>query len=307
MQRKQELLRIAQSVLQRFSSDEIERLLGSPIIIVSSPRAGSTLLFEQLQKVPGIWSIGGESHFIFNSFPHLRAENRELDSGALDQHHADSSTIELMRACFLYLARNHQGLPFLHPQNRDSNSSFSLLEKTPRNALNIPFLQAVFPNARFIYLHRDPKENIASITEAWKLGLRTGQFVTFRDLPGWDRQAWCFLLPRGWRKLKGHSLVEVATFQWVESNKAIVTELETMPKANWRKICYQDLIEHTEDSLNNLCRFIGVEYPVELEQRLAHSRTTISPPNPDKWKVYQNEIHSVTEQYEPIVERIRRL
>ena len=46
-------------------------------------------------------------------------------------------------------------------------AALRLLEKTPKNALRIPFLAAAFPEARFIYLYRDPSVNLASIIEAW--------------------------------------------------------------------------------------------------------------------------------------------
>ena len=51
-----------------------------------------------------------------------------------------------------------------------------LLEKTPRNALRIAFFSAMFPNARFVVLHRDARENIASMGEVPHLG---------GDLPRW--------------------------------------------------------------------------------------------------------------------------
>ena len=33
-----------------------------PIIVLSSPRSGSTLLFETLLRAPGLYTVGGESH-----------------------------------------------------------------------------------------------------------------------------------------------------------------------------------------------------------------------------------------------------
>jgi hypothetical protein len=35
-----------------------------------------------------------------------------------------------------------------------------LLEKTPKNALRLPFLNALFPDAYYIYLYRDPLANL---------------------------------------------------------------------------------------------------------------------------------------------------
>jgi hypothetical protein len=76
-------------------------------------RTGRSLLFEQLLRLEGLWSIGGESHVIFTAFPHLRAENAALDSGSLGSAHADTRTVELMRRCFLFLARDHTDRPLM--------------------------------------------------------------------------------------------------------------------------------------------------------------------------------------------------
>ena len=37
-------------------------MIERPIIIVSPPRSGSTLLFETLSLSPDLWTVGGESH-----------------------------------------------------------------------------------------------------------------------------------------------------------------------------------------------------------------------------------------------------
>ena len=34
-----------------------------------------------------------------------------------------------------------------------------MLEKTPKNSLRVPFLNAVFPQALFVYLYREPRES----------------------------------------------------------------------------------------------------------------------------------------------------
>lgn len=40
-----------------------------PIFIVSTPRAGSTLLFETLSQFPELWTVGRESHDIMEEIP----------------------------------------------------------------------------------------------------------------------------------------------------------------------------------------------------------------------------------------------
>ena len=170
MQQRVDLLQAATNATRMLSPADLETCFDDPLIIVSVPRAGSTLLFEQLQRIAGFWSIGGESHAIFNAFPHLRAANAAMDSGCLDQSHADPRTCDQMRRCFAFLLGDHQGRRYLRLEPRPGN--IVLLEKTPRNALNIPFLLEVFPRARFVFLHREPPQNIASIIDAWGDGCR---------------------------------------------------------------------------------------------------------------------------------------
>jgi hypothetical protein len=307
MQQRADLLQAATSATQQFSPAELEACFDDPLIIVSVPRAGSNLLFEQLQRMAGFWSIGGESHAIFNAFPHLRAENAALDSGCLDESHADPRTCDQTRRCFAFLLGDHEGRRYLRMDPRPTN--ILLLEKTPRNALNIPFLLEVFPRARFVFLHREAPQNIASIIDAWDNGLQTGRFVTFRDLPGWDRPAWCFLLPPGWRQLKGKALVDIAAFQWSAGNRIILDELEKLPAERWIATGYERFTREPAATLAEIADFAGLDTDGRATAigQLPLSRTTLTPPHPDKWRRHEEAINRVRGDWQPVAERIAAL
>ena len=304
-----QLLHAAASATRQLSPEAVESLARDAVVIVSVPRAGSTLLFEQMQRLPGALSIGGESHAIFNAFPHLRAENAALDSGSLNASHADEQTCDAMRRCFLFLSRDDRGRPYLSLADSERPAQLTLLEKTPRNALNIPFLLRVFPRARFVFLHRQPRQNIASIIDAWTAGLETGRFVTFRDLPGWDRAGWCFLLPPGWRDLVGKSLADIAAFQWSAGNRIVLDELEKLDAQRWTAVSYEQLLRNPTATLAGLADFAGIGVPSNdvSPESLRLSRTTLSPPHPDKWKRHEVEIERVRETWEPVAGRIEAL
>ncbi|MDJ0759010.1 MAG: sulfotransferase [Woeseiaceae bacterium] len=290
----QDLLRAARAATAQYSVDAVSRLLSKPVIVLSAPRAGSTLLFEQLARADGFWTVGGESHGIFRAFPSLRAENAALDSGRLDASHAGEEIQAAMRSCFLMLSRNHRGEPFLKFPPEQRPDSITLLEKTPRNALNVPFLNSVFPDARFVYLYRDARQNVASLIEAWTLGLQTGRFVTFSQLPGWDRPAWCFLLPPGWRSLVGKSLPEIAAFQWAETNRIVLDDLQALDRDRWCAVSYTELVEDPGATFERVCRFSGVDTPqFPAGGSLPLSRTTLTAPDPDKWRRHATELDAL--------------
>jgi hypothetical protein len=287
-----DLIRTSQESTRHLSVDRIKATFRQPVIIISAPRSGSNLLFEQLMRIPDFWTIGGESHAIFRAFPGLRAENAAFDSGCLGERHAEPQVRISIRSCFLYLVGDYRGKRYLAMPETARPATIRLLEKTPRNALNIPFLLKVFPDARFIYLHREPRQNVASLIEAWMLGLRTGRFVTYTDLPGWDRKAWCFLLPPGWRSMVGKSLADIAAFQWSASNQIILDGLTRLPKDRWTMIAYQALIDDPERELKRICRFAEVDAASlhGQDRRLPLSKTNLTPPDPEKWRAHEAEI-----------------
>ncbi len=309
MPRPADLLSAALQGTRDLSPEAVEALTRDAVIIVSMPRAGSNLLFEQMRRLAGAWSIGGESHAIFNAFGHLRAENAAVDSGSLGAGHADERTREAMRRCFVFLLSDARGRPFLGLEPGGRPAHPVLLEKTPRNALNIPFLLQVFPGARFIFLHRDPGPNIASIIEAWTVGLETGRFVTFRDLPGWDRPGWCFLLPPGWRELRGKSLAEIAAFQWAAGNRIVPDELGKLDPGRWTTVSYEQLLQDPVKTLATLADFAGLDAPAGdvSPGSMPLSRTTLTPPHPDKWRRHEADIESARVRWQPVAERIAAL
>ena len=303
------LLDAAFAATDHLSADTIKVLLGKPTIIVSAPRSGSNLLFELLSRQQSVWTIGGESHAIFNAFPHLRAENEQLDSGCLGTRHADADTQRLVRSLFLYLLQDgkHRALHTLGPSG--VHNALNIVEKTPRNAVNIPFLLEVFSGAQFIFLHRDPRGCIASLVEAWTVGLQTGRFVTFKDLPQWDRSAWCFLLPPGWRSMIGKTLTEIAAFQWAESNRIVLDELRSLPPERWQAVSYEALLKDPAAVRAQLCQFIDPEMQVAPipARKLPLSHTTLSPPHPDKWTIRRAEIEALLPSLEPTIQRLAAL
>lgn len=306
MQAKMDPRELARQIGTAFPGLEPGKALQAPIIIVSAPRSGSNLLFEQLAAIPGFWTIGGESHAIFRLFPHLRAENEQLDSGCLGERHADTETIELLGNCFIYLLRDARGRQYLNLPAGERPPTVCLLEKTPRNALNIPFLHKVFPDARFVYLYREPRQAVASLIEAWTLGLQSGRFKTFPELPGWDRPGWCFLLPPGWREMRGKSLAEIAAFQWSASNRIIMEALSSLPVERWTSVTYEALVADPQSALTGICQFANIEADqVQVHSgELPLSRTTISRPATDKWKVHETEIEALMPSLADTLQRI---
>ena len=144
-----------------------------PVFVVCPPRSGSSLLFETLQRSPGLATIGGESHRVIEGIAALTPAAHDWASNRLDVDDATEGIVAHLKERFAILLRDRNGAACHGPTR--------LLEKTPKNALRIPFLAEAFPDARFVYLYRDPRETVSSMLDVW----RSERFVTYPELPGW--------------------------------------------------------------------------------------------------------------------------
>ena len=253
-----------------------------PIILLSTPRSGSTLLFETLATAPDLFTIGHESHRAIEGFPGLHPSSRGYDSNRLEALDATPAAIEGILQNFAHSMHDRDG-------NRPpSDSPVRLLEKTPKNALRVPFLRQVFPDACFVYLYRDPRQVLASMIEAWE----SGRFRTYADLPGWQGPAWSLLLVPGWRELVGRPLEEVVARQWAVTTDILLDDLQSVPAAQLVKIRYDALIRQPQVEMERLCERVGVAWDRELTS-LPFSTHTLSAPDPEKWRAQEQRLARV--------------
>ncbi len=253
-----------------------------PIFIVSAPRSGSTLLFETLAKAPDIYTIGGESHGLMEAIPNISPAAGGWESNRLTAVDADPETAGRLRAQFGMALRDHSG-------KTPGETSVRMLEKTPKNALRIPFLAAAFPEARFVYLHRDPRATLASMIEAWS----SGGFRTYPQLPGWTGPAWSLLLIPGWRQLIGGPLERIVAEQWATTTRFILDDLAALPPQRWRPIRYEDFIASPQAEVSRLCTAMELDWDRRLGASLPLARHTVSAPDPQKWRKHAEAIEAV--------------
>lgn len=257
-------------------------LFDRPIFIVSSPRSGSTLLFETLANAPGLATTGGESHGLMESIPQIHPAERGWESNRLNAADADPATVALLRERFRAATRYRDKTPALAGPVR-------MLEKTPKNALRIPFLAAAFPEARFIYLYRDPRPTLASMIEAWS----SGGFRTYPDLPGWTGPAWSLLLTPGWRELAGAPLPRIVAQQWSATTRILLDDLEALPKDRWLTLRYEAFIAAPQDEISRLCCALDLDWDRQLSASLPLARHTLTAPSAEKWRAHAGAIEAV--------------
>lgn len=266
-----------------------------PLFIVSPPRSGSTLLFETLSGAPGLYTTGDESHELIEGIAGLSPAQRDYDSNRLRELDASGPVAVELRQRFRERLHDRDG------NTADPTTSIRLLEKTPKNALRIPFLREVFPDARFIYLHRDPRQVLGSMLDGW----RSGGFRMYPDLPAWRGPPWSFLLVPGWRELIGKPVEDIVAAQWQRTMQAMLDDLDAMPADRWIGIDYARFLQDPQRETSRLCAWAGLDWDRTLDAQLPLSRYTLTAPDPDKWRRHAEAIEPRLAALAPLVQRAR--
>lgn len=294
------VLRAMMSVPEQSATRSQRTRISRPVFIVAAPRSGSTLLFETLAASSQLCTVGGEAHWLVEGLAELRPGAPGVDSNRLTAQHATAAIADDIREQILARLQDHTGQKLAEPGAR------RFLEKTPKNALRIPFFNQMFPDAQFIFLWREPRENISSIMEAW----RSGQWRTYPKLEGFAGP-WSMLLPPDWRTMNGKPLHEIAAWQWRQTNEIVMDDLQSLPRERWTVLEYLDLIRDPSAALGTVCEFLGIQPDGALVQRLSAplpaSRYTLTAPAAEKWRANEVEITSVLPSVQATWERLQRL
>ncbi len=182
-----------------------------------------------------------------------------------------------------------------------------LLEKTPENCLRLPFLQALFPDARVIYLTRDGRANVHSLLEGWRQphlfpGYRTPVPVTS---PGQSRGRWAFTLIPGWRELVDRPLEEICARQWVVSNGAVLDYAAAPGSLPVLTVAYETLVREPDAILERIAGFIAVEpQTIPAYGRKLPEVNVVSSPGAEKWRRESEAIGRVWPLIAPLMSRL---
>lgn len=140
---------------QSATSDILER----PLLVVGSPRSGTTWLMRTLLQDPRL--VGGQESHFFRSFgPPLRSFDRQRSNprptGLACYWRRDELVQELRRLW----CRTFEPAIAARPDAR------LLVEKTPDHALWLDVVREVLPQARVLHIVRDSRAVVSSLLEA---------------------------------------------------------------------------------------------------------------------------------------------
>ena len=266
--------------------------LNRPVFIIGAPRSGTSLLFAILRSSSGLAHWPGEPHEVWEAYYHPAL--RGWESNVLDATDVTPEAAAYIRRQFLLI----------------TGSRHRLIDKTPRNALRFGFLESLFPDAHYVYLRRDGRENVNSLINAW----RTTRYKTYKldephSIPGVDPLWWKFVLYPGWRDDRGAPVEVVAAKQWAVCNEHALAASKSIPQERWTEIRYEDLVDDPTPVIGRVMDELELAYEEGVRQRAEATRTTpinvVTPPERGKWrKENPTEVESIVSLIEPTMEAL---
>lgn len=130
--------------------------LREPVFIVGPMRSGTTLLAELLGRSPDVGHCPFELKDLWSEitgFPMASAKTRDEICPELAAHHATQDVARRLADVFIQRMKTLE--------NKNANAVF--LNKNPHLCNKLSYVQGLFPDARFIWIHRHLPQTVASL------------------------------------------------------------------------------------------------------------------------------------------------
>ena len=239
----------------------------NPVIIIGAPRSGTNMLRDVLTSFDGVstWPCD-EINYIW------RHGNVRYPSDEIPAERAIPAVKNYIQQRFSDIRKRY--------------SADVVIEKTCANSLRVPFVDAVVPEAKYVFIYRDGIDATGSAKLRWtaKLDipyiLEKMRFVPKIDLPYYGlRYFWARvyrLISREKRLafwgpalddmptiLQKHTLNEVCALQWQRCVDKAEAALSVMPENKVIRVCYEDFVRQPAEELARILVFMGKAVPAD--------------------------------------------
>ena len=213
-----------------------ETMLDRPMLVIGAPRSGKSLVTNVFRSAEE-FCVLGEALMTWNLGMGSRPDDRRLAEEANEKIRE-----QIVESC-------------LNQIRMRGGEKTRYLDNLAYNALRVPFLHALLPEARLILVVRDAKSVIPEMHYYWtaKASMRTALRRTREGLH-WQtlpriagrfavnyitsrvrkrRATWGPVVPGLGEFAAKHSAAETAAFQWLRLNEIALSDLKQLPADRW--------------------------------------------------------------------------
>lgn len=246
--------------------------LDRPVFVIGAPRSGTTMLYTILRRSTELvnWPAG-EAHEVWEADYHPALTGWK--SNRLEASNAGDDAVRNIKRSF-----------FLATGGRRR-----FIDKTPRNALRVGFINELYPDALFLFLTRDGRDNVNSLITAW----RSPRYRTYRlerphSIPGVDPAWWKFTLYPGWADDTSGPLETVCAKQWMHSYDHALEAFEGIEPQRCLTVSYERFVDDPVAGSERIMAFLGLDFEEAVRAEAESARTkpvnTVTPPERGKWR-----------------------
>jgi len=266
----EEIRKREEKLLETYQTDVVPRYSAKnmPFFILGSPRSGTTLLRDLLRDHPRL-KCPEETHFFRWADPFGSPKfTSHYKTKLFKEHRALDGVGEFDFAISLEVAQSREHLAWdygNHYLNNLGKPDARLYDKTPQNVYGIFLINAIYPEAKFIHIYRNPLNVVSSLME--------GKVMPEHTLRG-------------------------AINSWVES-MLLLDQFKKFKPELLLELPYEELTDNPDPYLKTILEFIS-EDPALLpsQQKKTHKER-----NKYKEKLSAAEIQLVLEKCEPFLSR----
>lgn len=238
--------------------------INKPIFIIGCMRSGTTLLADLLGKHPNIIHCPFELKYVWSKIGKVpMASPRTLDRVCPQLKETNvrpGQRLQLARGFYREMLKNRAG--------KNINNAF-FLNKNPHLCNKLPFVRALFPDARFIWIYRD----MPSVAASLKKLLRHEKLVHYWPYKSDESMVRCFQMFSGRmpnnidrsRCFPGGDVKYLAEY-WYENNKAISDFAKTIAPEQMFTIKEEELINNPNKIISDCLDYLQLPryLPTEL-------------------------------------------
>lgn len=279
-----------------------------PVFIIGHWRTGSTLLHQFLSKdpelfAPTLFQVAVPDSFLVSHayyrpvFKGLMGKHRPMDKVKIGMDEPQEDEYAIYRLTCVsplkdlvfpnsdryFLTGSRQFLPASDQIENwtDQISGFykklsyktrkRIISKNPFNSMRIPLLNELFPEARFIHIHRHPCEVIPSTIHMWDILQRQNALN---------------------KKSRRPDVTEVAGFMDLMLT-AIRTGLEKIPENRFTEIGFRELLANPQQAIRSIYQKLDLPYTPSFDQQIKEFLPEVNRFKKNEFKPAPEEIDSI--------------
>jgi hypothetical protein len=185
-----------------------------------------------------------------------------------------------------------KGLASLQKESHDFWNSLHPPEERNWDSHRIPYLFELFPDAIFIYVKRDGRDNINSLIHGWsrpdEFGGWSHNLPANIQIDNSKYTRWCFFVFPGWRSYIKASIETVCAQQWITANQSVLSFRGAGSDTGWIEVFYEDILSRPLETFRELYERLDIPFTDDVKEHcknlLNNPYNAFSPPRLNKWK-----------------------